>query len=241
MTINTEGLALLKNFEGFAEVRDDPNVAWAYWDNIGKVWTGPWGFTDGVKDGDHWTRSEADALLIQLLVPYEQAVRDACTIEPNENQFAALVVCAWNIGKAGIAKSSMIKAHNRADFQSAARSFGLWNKAGGKAIAGLTRRRAAEAALYLKPVSVHGAAPVALPMPQQVDPESSLARSPIIATSTIAGTTATIGSVAQASRDFKDIREGLGEWLWIAIAVGAIVVTGITVYYRWKQRKLGFV
>ena len=47
----------------------------------------------------------------------------------------------------GAAPCSRSKA---GDFAAAANEFGKWNKAGGKVMAGLTRRRAAEAALYKK-------------------------------------------------------------------------------------------
>jgi GH24 family phage-related lysozyme (muramidase) len=117
----------------------------------GAPWTIGYGFTEGVNEGDTMTQAEGNARLARELVGYRDSVRAACKVEPNENQLAALVVCAWNIGKGAIASSSMVKAHNRSDFAAAARAFALWNKAGGKVVDALVRRRAAEAALYAKP------------------------------------------------------------------------------------------
>ena len=94
---------------------------------------------------------QAEARLITELLGYEQAVLSGCTLEPNQNQLDAMCSLAWNIGIAGLLRSTVLKCHNRGDAQSASRAFGLWNKAGGREWAGLTRRRAAEAALYLEP------------------------------------------------------------------------------------------
>lgn len=249
--INAEGLALLKEFEAFAEVRGDPNVAWAYWDKIGKVWTGPWGFTNGVAEGDSWTRAAADAQLLEDLIPYEEVVERSCVVTPNENQFAAMVVLCWNIGpgwdpskpkppgaKDGFRQSTVLKAHNRRDFESAARAFGLWDKSGGKVIAGLTRRRAAEKTLYLKPKNQPGGAE---PTPQVVDGESSLAKSPIVQGTTLAGGTATIVTISQGAQAVKDIQESLGDMLPYVIIACAIGVSVFGLYYRFKQRRGGWV
>lgn len=228
--INTEGIDLLKEFEGFrSKAYPDPATG-------AEPWTIGYGFTRDVNKGDTITRGEADARLTLELAEYEQSVRRACVIQPNENELAAMTVFAWNVGIAGFKKSSVLKAHNRGDKQAAARSFSLWNKAGGKVMAGLTRRRAAEAALYLKPA--HNAPP--LPMPQQVDAESSLLKSPIAVTSAVTGTAATVGAASQGVRDFKDMTDGLGGALPWVIAVVAVVVAGYLIYQRYKQRRGGF-
>lgn len=248
MTTSIAGFSLIKQFEGFREN--------AYRDVVG-VWTIGYGFTAGVQPGQHMTPAQADARLGTELLRYEDAVRRACTVEPNQNQFDALVCFAWNVGTAGMAGSTVIKAHNRGDFQSAARAFGLWNKAGGKVWPGLTRRRAAESALYLKPVPhpvqrvVEGALPGAHadelpnrddmphvePMPQAVEPESRLSESPINRAATVAGTTAaTVGAVSQ-------IKSGLDElhgWLVPALCLAVAALAGYIVWQRWRQRREGW-
>jgi GH24 family phage-related lysozyme (muramidase) len=154
--VSARGRALIKQFEGF---RAD-----AYQDVVG-VWTIGYGFTRGVQPGQHMTAQQAEARLITELLGYEQAVLGGCTREPNQNQMDAMCSLAWNIGVGGFLRSTVLKAHNRGDAQSASRAFGLWNKAGGREWAGLTRRRAAEAALYLEPVPVRRlASRVTLPL-----------------------------------------------------------------------------
>lgn len=63
-------------------------------------------------------------------------------------QKAALTSLAYNIGLSALARSTVLKRHRAGDYAGAADAFAMWNKAGGKVLAGLTRRRAAEAELY---------------------------------------------------------------------------------------------
>ena len=231
MKTSPKGIALITEFEGFREK--------AYQDVVG-VWTIGYGFTLGVQPGDTSPKAQAKARLARELDGYEAAVTRACTNEPNQNEFDALVCFAFNVGVSGMAKSSVIKAHNRGDHQAAARAFSLWNKAGGKVWPGLTRRRAAEAALYLTPMPDDVSDPVegpALDMPQRVDSESSLSRSPIVAGSGIAaGATA----AAEVARSVSDVREALGDWLpWVLVAI-AVGAAGWAIWSRMQQRRGGW-
>jgi len=235
MKVSLAGRELIKEFEGFRNA--------AYQDVVG-VWTIGYGFTEGVKPGQRMTLGQASARLATELARYESAVLAACKVPPNQNQFDALCSLAWNIGTGAIARSSVIKAHNRGDVQSAARAFGLWNKAGGKEWPGLTRRRAAEAALYLKPTHDEQApdadaeplAPVQ-PMPQAVEPETSLAASGINRAATVAGTTAaTVGAVSSIKQSLDD----LGPWLVPALALAVVALTAYIVWQRVEQRRKGW-
>ncbi len=239
--VSPRGRALIKQFEGF---RAD-----AYQDVVG-VWTIGYGFTRGVQPGQHMTLGQAEARLITELLGYEQAVLSGCTLEPNQHQLDAMCSLAWNIGIAGFLRSTVLKAHNRGDAQSASRAFGLWNKAGGREWPGLTRRRAAEAALYLEPVAIPAPAPVestepaerattppAQAMPQQVDPEGRLAESPINRAATVAGTTAaTVGAVSQ----IKSSMDSLQGWIVPLLCVAVVALAGYIVWQRWQQRAKGW-
>ena len=231
MKTSTKGIAIITEFEGF---RSKAYLCPAGVPTIG------FGFTKGVQLGDTMTKTQAKARLAAELGEYEEGVLSACTNPPNQNEFDALVCFAFNVGVGGMSKSSVIKAHNRGDHQAAARAFQLWNKAGGVVYAGLTRRRAAESALYLTPMPDDVSDPAegpALDMPQRVDAESSLTRSPIVAGSGIAaGATA----AAEVARSVSEVREALGDylpWILVAIAVGA---AGWAMYSRWQQRKGGW-
>lgn len=220
----------------------------------GAPWTIGYGFTDGVNEGDTMTRPAADTRLARELLPYVAAVRRACKVEPNENQLAALVVCAWNIGIAGITGSSMVKAHNRSDFAAAARAFALWNKAGGVVVDALVTRRAAEADLYRTPAPSDDAGLVddevgPEPIPQAVQPETSLLRSPIVqgtgatAVTSLAALKEVADQASTASESVGTITRLLGVvgpyWPYIAMAA-VVIVAGVVIYHRVLQRRSGW-
>lgn len=245
MKTSQKGIDLIKQFEGFRSK--------AYRDVVG-VWTIGYGFTKNVKEGDTITREEAEARLRNELVEYEQAVLAACTLPTNQHQFDALVSFCFNVGLGNLRKSSVIKAHNRGDFQAAARAFALWNKAGGKVWPGLTRRRAAEAALYLTPVEMPKPDPAVNlmaeedtpplePMPQAVEPERPMTQSSIVRASTVAGGTAALAGVAETVNTVSSIKYGLtslGNWLVPILMLVTVAAVGWAIYERLRQRKEGW-
>lgn len=237
MKTSTRGVKLITDFEGFR--------ANAYPDVVG-IWTIGYGFTRGVKQGDKITRAQADRRLREELTEYENGVLRACRIKPNQNQFDALVCFAFNVGVAGMAKSSVIKAHNREDYQAAARAFGLWNKAGGKVWPGLTRRRAAEGALYLEPVTDEVSDPAEGPvdeMPQRVDEERPMTASTINRAGVVAGGTAAVATVAETARTVADVKysvASLGDWLVPILLLAVVCLCGYIVWERINQRKGGW-
>lgn len=233
MAINQEGIELLKQFEGFRSK--------AYQDMVG-VWTIGYGFTKNVKAGDVLSREDAEIRLKEELEEYVAGVKQACKIEPNENQLAAMVVFAFNVGVAGFKKSTVCKAHNRGDEQAAARAFGLWNKAGGKVVAGLTRRRNAESVLYLKPVEE--VAEDKVEMPQKIDEEKPMAKSGIISASTLTAGTSTIALVSESTKTLNDAKGNamnlFGEYFPMVALALVVVGCGYIIYTRFKQREGGW-
>jgi len=233
MKTNQKGVALIIEFEGF---RPDAYLCPAGVKTIG------FGFTRGVEMGDKMTRSEAAARLKEELVEYEQGVLAACKVEPNTNEFSAFVSFAFNVGVAGFRNSSVLKAHNRGDKQAAARAFQLWNKAtvGGvkKTLPGLTRRRMAEAALYLEPVAIDE-----VQMPQRIEPESPMTASTINRASVVAGGTATVAAVSETISAVNEVKYGvsqMGDWLLPALLVAVVAMAGYIVWQRVQQRKGGW-
>lgn len=138
-SINPAGLALIKEFEGCRLT--------AYRDAVG-IWTIGYGSTGAhVHPGKRITAQEAEALLQDDLERFERAVDEAALRAP-DNQFAAMVALSFNIGIAAFRRSTVLREHNADRCEAAARAFSMWNKAGGRVLAGLVRRRAAEADLY---------------------------------------------------------------------------------------------
>lgn len=146
--INDAGLKLIKEFEGFE--------ATAYRDIVG-VWTIGYGTTAaagvGIAPYAGLTISEAEATRYLLLgvEKFATHIRPLLKRTPTENQWAAMLSLAYNIGPGAFAKSSVLRFFNAGDTASAANAFAMWNKAGGKVVNGLVRRRAAEKALFLTP------------------------------------------------------------------------------------------
>lgn len=142
MKLNKEGLDLIKEFEGCK--------LHAYQDIVG-VWTIGYGATGkGVAPGMTWTQEQADSRLNEDLARFTHGVEDLVEVDLNDNQFSALVSFAYNLGIGNLAKSGLLNKLNKENYVGASQSFPLWNKAGGKVVAGLTRRRMAEQALFLK-------------------------------------------------------------------------------------------
>lgn len=225
MRISKAGVDLIKSFEGFR--------ATAYIPVKGDKWTIGYGFTKGVKEGDKITKAEAEARLKQELIEYERGVWAATGGNVTQNQFDALVSFAFNVGVAGMKGSSVIKAHNRGDYVAAARAFGLWNKSGGRVYAGLTRRRAAEAALYLGDEAEE--------MPAEVEPERDLKQSEIVKATTAAGATATVATVAEVTRSVSDIKDSvtsLADWFVPGLLL-AVVGLCVYIYLQRKKQKDG--
>ncbi|MBX2865588.1 MAG: lysozyme [Leptolyngbyaceae cyanobacterium MAG.088] len=137
---NASGVGLIKSFEGLRLK--------AYQDAVG-VWTIGYGTTRGVKPGQSISEAQAEAFLKSDLDRFEQAVNQAVRIPINDNQFAALVSFTYNVGSGAMRSSTLLKKLNRRDLYGAANEFPRWNRAGGRVLAGLTRRRNAERALFL--------------------------------------------------------------------------------------------
>lgn len=235
MKLSTSARQTLQRLEGFRGV--------AYIPVPGDRVTIGYGFTHGVRMGDTMTREEADRRLITELAPYEQAVERGCTRRPNQNQFDAMVLLCFNIGIAGFSKSTVLRCHNSGDHQAAARAFGLWNKSSGVVYAGLTRRRAEESAIYLTPMPDDVSDPITPEMPQRIDPETSMAASPINRAGVVAGGTATVAAVSEASRLVSDVKysvASLGDWLLPVLLIAVVGLCGYMVWQRVQQRKGGW-
>lgn len=148
MQTSEKGIKNIKDFEGCSlTAYPDPGTGGAPW-TIGYGWTHP---VDGkpVKPGMKIDMKTADRLLRTGLVSFENDVLKVVKIRLTQGQFDALVSFAYNVGSRALSTSTLLKKFNDGDVQGAADEFLRWNKAGGKVLNGLTRRREAERALFL--------------------------------------------------------------------------------------------
>lgn len=120
----------------------------AYRDPVG-IWTIGVGHTGAdVKPGMKISQAEADELLAADLERFEAAIERLCPTSM-QGQFDALVSFAFNVGEGALERSTLRKLHNMGRYSDAAYEFRRWNKAGGKVLAGLTRRRDGERQVYM--------------------------------------------------------------------------------------------
>ena len=149
-TLSAAGIALIKRFEGCAR-RIGRGLVEAYPDpgTGGAPWTIGWGATGpGIGQGTVWTVAQCDARLEADLVRYAAEVSEALGAAPTtQAQFDALVSFHYNTG--AIRRATLTRKHVAGDHAGAAVEFARWNRAGGRVMRGLVRRRSAEAALYL--------------------------------------------------------------------------------------------
>ena len=144
--INRAGLELVKEFEGLRlEAYPDPGSV------DGNPWTIGYGSTAGVKKGMKITKELAEARLVDDLAEAERAVAELIEVPLNDNQFAALTSFTFNLGRGNLQKSTLRTRLNAGDYEAIPAQLARWNKNDGKVMAGLTRRRAAEAELWRTP------------------------------------------------------------------------------------------
>ena len=139
MKTSQYGIDLIKHFEG-CELK-------AYKCPAG-VWTIGYGHTKGVEPEDEWSEDHANHMLEVELEEYEGYVSKYVTAPLGQNQFDALVSWTYNLGGGNLSASTMLKVLNAGEYDEVPNQMLRWNKAGGKVLEGLTRRRQAEADMF---------------------------------------------------------------------------------------------
>ena len=146
MKVGPKAQSLIKSFEGcrlkayMPTPNDRPTIGYGATFN-----------PDGspVRMGQVWTQAQADDAFDHDIQQYGAKVEkllDGC--DTDAAQFGALVSLGYNIGLGALGNSTVLRRHKEGKFSAAAEAFGMWNKQAGKVLAGLTRRRNAEAELY---------------------------------------------------------------------------------------------
>ena len=142
--ISKNGLDLVKHFEGcYLTAYKCPANVWT-------IGYGHTGIVDGlyISNGMIITQEKADELLKNDMAIFEKAVTESVKVEITQSQFDALVSFSFNVGASALRKSTLLRKLNSGDYVGASNEFHRWNKANGKVLKGLVRRRAAEAYLF---------------------------------------------------------------------------------------------
>lgn len=140
MKTSQKGINLIAKYEGCRLE--------AYKDPVG-VWTIGYGHTANVRSGQVITKAQAEDLLRDDLSKFEAYVSKYVKIALSQSQFDALVSFTYNVGAGNLKSSTLLKKLNSGDYAGAANEFPRWNKAGGKVLNGLVKRRAEEQQLFL--------------------------------------------------------------------------------------------
>ena len=146
MKLSDNGFRLLGELEGI--------VLKPYKDSVGipTIGIGSTYYEDGTKvrmSDKAITNERAIQLAKNVVKSFEEQVNKSILLPMTQNQFDAMVLLCYNIGKSGFAKSSVVRNFNLGNIQRAADSFLLWNKAGGRVVQGLVNRRNKERSLFL--------------------------------------------------------------------------------------------
>ncbi|PHM56708.1 lysozyme [Xenorhabdus sp. KK7.4] len=143
MEISNKGLECIKQYEGL-KLKAYPDPATG-----GTPWTIGYGHTKYVKPGQVITEQQAEAFLHDDLQPIYLTLESAVKVSLTQGQFDALCSFIFNCGAGNFARSTLLKKLNTGDYQGAADEFQRWNKAAGKVMNGLTKRRASERQVFL--------------------------------------------------------------------------------------------
>ena len=139
MVISTPGIELLTHFEGLKLE--------AYQDSVG-VWTIGYGHTKGVISGMKITESQAGNLLKTELIEYQNYINSMVKVGLSQCEYDALVCWVYNLGPTNLSNSTLLTLLNQGVKLQIPKQIRRWNKAGGKVLKGLVRRREAEALMF---------------------------------------------------------------------------------------------
>jgi len=147
MKISENGLKLIKKFEGLSLKpylcsAGIPTIGFGntFYENMKKV----------TLQDETITEERADSLFNFLVTTnFVNVVNRLVIVDINQNQFDALVSFVYNLGSGNFEKSTLLKKVNQEDFIGASLEFEKWNRASGKVLNGLTKRRLSEKELFL--------------------------------------------------------------------------------------------
>ena len=144
MMISEAGKQFIKSFESCRlQAYPDPGTG-------GQPYTCGWGSTFGVCHDSTWTQAYADQRFDNEVSKFAQGVEDRVHVPLTQNQFDALTSFAFNLGLRNLAGSTLLQDLNALNYIGAADEILRWNRAAGKVMPGLTRRRVAERELFLR-------------------------------------------------------------------------------------------
>jgi len=237
-TISKEGVDLIKRFEGLHKVQKNGMVS-SYICPAGK-WTIGYGSTKGIRSGMKMTVDECELRLLEDLRAAEADVKRYVTVPLTQGQYDALVSFVFNLGAGNFRSSTLLKKLNQGLYNDCPEQIMRWNKArvDGKltVLNGLTRRRAAEAAIFSREAKLPSdeGGPIG---PQKVTAAAPkpLAKSKTMAGAGIAGAATALGEITPQIEALVPYSESM-KTIFLVCALGGIALAA---YARFKDHKEG--
>lgn len=144
--LSSKGLDIIKRYESFSPI---------VYLCPANVWTIGYGHAIfSKKEHEDWlakqpvTEEEALALLAQDTKKAELTVTHLTKVPLSQGQYDALVSFTFNVGGGAYQRSTLRQKLNRLEYTSASSEFPRWNKANGKVLKGLVKRRREEQVLF---------------------------------------------------------------------------------------------
>lgn len=140
--IAAAALALTSGFEGLR--------THSYWDSLGRVWTACYGETVGVRRGQTYTPAQCRADLSKRLAQKSAALDRCLKADVPDMVYVAFLDATYNLGEGAACRSSWVRLANAGQIAAACNRLPLYDRAGGRVVPGLVRRRAAERRMCLE-------------------------------------------------------------------------------------------
>lgn len=133
-------ISIIKKYEG---------VELTAYKGLGGHWLIGYGHNAGIQKGMTISMKKSEKYLRTDLIQFEKDVARLVTVPVTHNEFSAMVCLTYNIGSGNFAKSTVLREVNNGNTALAADAFLMWNKANGKVLPQLKRRRESDKALFL--------------------------------------------------------------------------------------------
>lgn len=145
LTISSAGLGLITSFEVSP---GSPVPLKGYDDGVG-VWTICWGHTKGITPASRATMAQCEQYLKQDVADAEAAIKRLVKVPVSQPIYDSLTSWTLNLGASNLASSTMLRRFNAGDYRGGCLEMLRWDRAAGKVMKGLTRRRVAESEMCL--------------------------------------------------------------------------------------------
>ena len=236
--VSQDCVELVKKFEGLHKVKDD-GLVHSYRCPAGK-WTLGFGATKGIRSGMTCTVAEAEQRLKDDLDEHGKIVKRLVNVPLSQGQYDALVSFVFNVGGGNFKSSTALKRLNSGLYDDVPEQLQRWNKArvDGKLqpLRGLTRRRAAEAAIFSRDAQLPSdeGGPQMVQKPTAEAPKK-LTKSKTMVGAGIAGAATGLNEVAGQLQGLVAYADSL-KTIFLLCAIGGIALAA---YARWKDNKEG--